>query len=165
MALCRSRGWRRFRWDLLKTHCSACHKGLGRAPLAPPPWMTRPVGPMPSSPSMWKRARKMMRESGWDVFLSAGRGRAWEVTTAVYQTVHCGYMFHFCKRFWSWLPLRTATCPHSVLYNMLFFWHLHAENPAKQTQDSCLSHFFLLWTPYLEFTPARSLTLLSPVIF
>ena len=30
--------------------------------------------------------------SGCDVFLSAGRGRAWEVMTAVYQTVHCGYM-------------------------------------------------------------------------
>ena len=75
------------------------------------------------------------------------------------------YVFHFCKRFWSWLPLRTATCLHSILYSMLFFWHLHAENPAKQTQDLSLSHFFLLWTPHLEFTPARPLTLLSPVIF
>ena len=32
----------------------------------------------------------------------------------------------------------------------------HAENSAKQTQESWLSCFLLLWTPHLEFTPTRS---------
>ena len=31
----------------------------------------------------------------------------------------------------------------------------HAGNPTIQTQDSWLSHFLLLWTPHLEFTPTR----------
>ena len=30
-----------------------------------------------------------------------------------------------------------------------------SENPAIHTQDSWLSHFLLLWTPHLEFTPTR----------
>ena len=34
--------------------------------------------------------------------------------------------------------------------------NLHAGNPTIQTQDSWLSHLFLLWTPHLEFTPTRS---------
>ena len=61
--------------------------------------------------------------------------------------------------------LWTATCLHSVLYTVLFFWHLHAENPAIQMQDSWLSHFLLLWTPHLEFIPTRPKTLLNPIIF
>ena len=40
-----------------------------------------------------------------------------------------------------------------MTYTTLFFRHLHAENPAIQTQDSWLLHFLLLWTPHLEFTP------------
>ena len=33
--------------------------------------------------------------------------------------------------------------------------HPHAENTAIQTQDSRLSCFLLLWTPYLEFTSTK----------
>ena len=57
--------------------------------------------------------------------------------------------------FWSYLPLWTAACLHSVSYTTLFFWHPHAGNPTIQTQDSWLSHLLLLWTPHLEFTPTR----------
>ena len=53
--------------------------------------------------------------------------------------------------------LWTATGLHSVSYTTLFFWHPHAENPTIQTRDSWLSHFILLWTPHLEFTPTRPL--------
>ena len=77
----------------------------------------------------------------------------------------CVSMFQCYKWFWSRLPLWTATCLHSVSYITLFFWHQHAENPAIQMQDSWLLPFLLLWTPPLEFTPTRSLTLLNPVIF
>ena len=59
-------------------------------------------------------------------------------------------MFQCYKRFWSRLPLWTATCLHSVSYTTLFFWHTNAENLTIQTQDSWLSHFLLLWTPHLE---------------
>ena len=45
---------------------------------------------------------------------------------------------------------------HSVSYTAIFFWHTHAENPAIQTQESWLSCFLLLWTPFLEFTPTRT---------
>ena len=63
-------------------------------------------------------------------------------------------VFQCYKWFWSCLPLWTATCLHSVSYTTLFFWHPHAEN-TMQTQDSWLSHYLLLWTPHLEFTPTR----------
>ena len=76
------------------------------------------------------------------------------------------HVFQCYKWFWSCLPFWTATCLCSVSYTMLFFWHLHAEDPTIETQDSWLSHFFLLWTAHLEFTPTRtSWTLLNPVIF
>ena len=65
------------------------------------------------------------------------------------------YVFQCYKWYWSCLPLWTATCLHSVSCTTLFCWHPHAENPAIQTEDSWLSHFLLLWTPHLEFTPTR----------
>ena len=65
------------------------------------------------------------------------------------------YVFQCYKWFWSCLPLWTAACLHSISYTTLFFWHPHAGNPTMQTQDSWLPHLLLLWTPHLEFTPAR----------
>ena len=53
----------------------------------------------------------------------------------------------------------------SVSYTTLFFWHPHAENPARQTQESWLLCFLLLWTPHLEFTPIIRPLLLNSVIF
>ena len=41
----------------------------------------------------------------------------------------------------------------------------HAQNPTIQTQDSRLSHFHLLWTLCLEFTPTRHQAMLNSYIF
>ena len=74
-------------------------------------------------------------------------------------------MFQSYKRFWSCLPLWTATCLHSVSYTTLFFWHTHAENPTIQTQNSWLSHFLLLWTPRLENTTETCLMVNFLILF
>ena len=48
-------------------------------------------------------------------------------------------------------PNEDAFGIHSISYTTLFFWHLHDENPAIQTQESWPSCFLLLWTSHLEF--------------
>ena len=47
------------------------------------------------------------------------------------------------------------------LHASFFFRIRHAQNPAIQTQDFWLSHFYLLWTLCLEFTSTRHQTLLN----
>ena len=76
----------------------------------------------------------------------------------------CMHVLPCYKWIWSYLSLWTPTYLHSVFFRFLhalFFRFLHAQNPTIQTQDSWLSHFHLLWTQCLEFTPTRHKAMLN----
>ena len=77
-----------------------------------------------------------------------------------------------------WLPISerikykvACMCFHAIngsgptYLSELFFGFPHAQNPTIQTQDSRLSHFHLLWTLCLEFTPTRHQAMLNSSIF